>query len=114
MEVGWSVPQSLKTVRKRQGLTQAQVAERMGLTTSAYQHYEGGRSEPKMSDVMVIARAMGCSPCDFFDPAADRDSQAARARELVEDWRQEEASRLSRLRRIHAEIGNLIEEEEGA
>ena len=70
MASGWSVPVALRTVRKRQGLTQAQVAKRMGLTTAAYQHYEGGRSEPRMSDVTALAAAMKVHPCSFFDEPA--------------------------------------------
>ena len=48
----------LKEARKKCGLTQAQVAEKVGTTARAYQYYEAGEREPSVKTAILIAKAL--------------------------------------------------------
>ena len=53
----------LKQIRIEQGLTIRVVAETLGITVSAYAHYEQGIREPSLEILKKI--------CDLFDVSAD-------------------------------------------
>lgn len=53
----------LKQIRIEKGLTIKAVAEMLGITFSAYAHYEQGIREPSISVLKKI--------CDIFDVSAD-------------------------------------------
>ena len=53
----------LKQLRKEKGLTLKQVSAALGLTPSAYAHYEQGIREPSIAVLKKI--------CIFFDVSAD-------------------------------------------
>lgn len=46
---------SLKAVRKSSGKKQREVAEYLGVKIRTYQHYEGGRSEPSITQLIKMA-----------------------------------------------------------
>ena len=50
----------LITARTRAGLTQAEVADRMGTTQSVIARLEGGTRQPSMRTVQRYAEAIGC------------------------------------------------------
>lgn len=52
---------NLKYLRKRLGITQAQMAERLSIKRSLIGAYEEGRAEPKLSTLVSIARLFGIS-----------------------------------------------------
>lgn len=60
------IGEHLRSLRERQRLSQEVVAQHLGLTTGAYQHYESGRSLPGMADVPRLGAALGVPPCDLF------------------------------------------------
>ena len=49
----------VREARRRAGLSQAQLAERLGTTQSAIARLERGRSEPSFSKVVAVARVCG-------------------------------------------------------
>ena len=51
--------QIVREARRRAGLSQAQLADRLGTTQSAIARIECGRSEPSFSKVVAAARACG-------------------------------------------------------
>ena len=51
----------LKSFRKRKGLTQQQVADLMGITVRAYQHYETGDRTPNLKKSFELAEILGIS-----------------------------------------------------
>ena len=55
------VDQNLKILRKKQGYTQAQLAEKLGVKRSLIGAYEEGRAEPKLSTLVNIARLFDIS-----------------------------------------------------
>ncbi|MFC5270312.1 XRE family transcriptional regulator [Adhaeribacter terreus] len=52
---------NLKYLRKRLGITQAQMAEKINIKRSLIGAYEEGRAEPKLSTLVSIARLFGIS-----------------------------------------------------
>lgn len=49
----------LQFARERAGLTQAQVAKKIGITEQTYQRYEYGTSVPNVRTALRIADALG-------------------------------------------------------
>jgi DNA-binding XRE family transcriptional regulator len=56
----FEVARELISARARVGLTQADVAERMGTTQSVVARIESGRRQPSMRTVQRYAQAIGC------------------------------------------------------
>ena len=55
----------LKTLRKGRGLTQFELAEKVGLSRCTISNYECGRRSPHISEIRVLADFFGVS-FDFF------------------------------------------------
>ena len=55
------VNNELKTLRYKAGLTQAQAADRIGISTQGYQRYEYGQSLPSPDKIKPLAAAFGVS-----------------------------------------------------
>lgn len=55
--------QRLKELREEKGLSQKQLAEKTGLSSSSIARWELGQSEPTVSSVSVL--------CDLFEVSAD-------------------------------------------
>jgi transcriptional regulator with XRE-family HTH domain len=58
--------QNVKRTRDRLGLTQAQLAERSGMTPAAISQLEGGQREPSFSTIVKVAAALKTSPNDLM------------------------------------------------
>lgn len=58
---------SLKQKRKALRLTQADMAEKFGLTRQTYQNYENGKTEPTLDMAGQFALFFKCSIGDLFD-----------------------------------------------
>lgn len=56
----FGMARELVAARARAGLTQAEVAERMGTTQSVIARLEGGGRQPSMRTVQRYAKAIGC------------------------------------------------------
>ena len=56
----FEMARELVAARARAGLTQAEVAERMGTTQSVVARLEGGKRQPSMRTVQRYAQALGC------------------------------------------------------
>lgn len=52
---------NFKPLRKAMGLTQQQVADEIGITRQAYNHYETGRRKPDTNMLRLLADVFGCS-----------------------------------------------------
>lgn len=51
--------ENLKNARIRAGLTQAQVAEKIGVAPSSYSFYESGKREPDVLKIRQLADVLG-------------------------------------------------------
>ena len=57
---------AVRRVRDRQGLTQAQLSERSGLSAAAISQIESGQREPTFSTIVRLATALQTSPNDLM------------------------------------------------
>lgn len=63
-----SMAQRIKEERIKNGLTQEQLADQLGVQKSAIAKYENGRIENiKRSTIMRMAAIFGCDPCYLLD-----------------------------------------------
>lgn len=56
----------LKPLRRRAGLTAAQLAARMGYTRTTIYYWEAGRAWPSSEELPKLAGILGCSIDDLF------------------------------------------------
>ncbi|WP_035166536.1 helix-turn-helix transcriptional regulator [Caloramator sp. ALD01] len=57
---------NLKELRKKNKLTQKQMAMKLGISERAYQHYEYGKRKPNLIIAKKIAEVFGCSIDEIF------------------------------------------------
>ena len=57
----------IRESRKRAGLTQQALAEKLGITTSAVCNYESGASFPKAEMVFGLCDILDLTPRDLFE-----------------------------------------------
>ena len=62
---------SLKAIREQQGLSQAALGRRVGLTHQAVQKLESAHSRLSLSTAITLCRAMGVHVADLLDGIAD-------------------------------------------
>lgn len=58
----------LKGARKSQGLTQSEMAERVGMSVRTYQKYEQGETQPTPEILDSFARALNLRPWELVTP----------------------------------------------
>ena len=56
----------LKEKRKSVGLTQLEIAQKVGITDAGYMNYEHGRREPKIGTAIKISDALGIPISELF------------------------------------------------
>lgn len=59
--------QKLTCMRKEQGLTQAELAEALGVSRQAVSRWEGGQSFPSMENLSCLSRLYGVSVDDLVN-----------------------------------------------
>lgn len=52
--------------RKRQGLTQAQLAEQVGMSVVSIAYLETGKRWARLATLRMLAEALDCTIADFF------------------------------------------------
>lgn len=60
---------AIKGLRERAGLTQAQLAEKMGASQSAVALWETGARMPRSNKLQKLAEVLECTVADLFDNA---------------------------------------------
>ena len=56
----------IKSLRVRKGLTQAEIAEKLGVSTKVYIRYENQPYDVPIKRYQQIADILGCKASDFF------------------------------------------------
>lgn len=69
---------NIKVLRKGKGLTQAQLAERLGINRSVIGAYEEGRAEPKLSTLVLMSQFFDVSIDDLLLKSMDHHSRPKR------------------------------------
>lgn len=57
----------LRAIRVRKGMLQKDVANYLGITQSAYHHYESGRNEPDIATLRKLADLFGITTDELTD-----------------------------------------------
>ena len=66
MEVAKKIGQNLKEARKFKGLTQKQVAEKMGMKQQQYSRFENGVFELNYHQILFLCNLYEISPNELF------------------------------------------------
>lgn len=61
----------IKTLRREKHLTQAQLAEKMGVINSAVANWEAETTLPRARQLPLLAAVLGCSINDLFVSAKE-------------------------------------------
>jgi transcriptional regulator with XRE-family HTH domain len=82
---------ALAARRRRRGLTQAQVAEIMGVEKETVSRMENGVISPTLLRLRQMAGILGCPLSDLFrDPSSDAEAQADAIADLLQELPREE------------------------
>lgn len=65
--------EKLKLMRKKAGLTQKEVADKLGITYQSYGQYERGLRNPKYTSIEKIASALNCDISEILTPDEQRE-----------------------------------------
>ena len=67
--IAWEVIQlNLAALRKRKGLTQAELAAAVGVSTSAVGNWEAGLRRPRYESLLRLASVLGVTIDDLLSP----------------------------------------------
>lgn len=78
-----TISQNLKDLRRLSGLTQEQVAEKVGLTRQAISGYESGRTQPDLAMLEQLAEVYGVEITDVLYGAGPRQRRLRLLRRLA-------------------------------
>ena len=83
MKVKELVGRQIQIARKRKGLTQEEVAERIGITPKYLSSIERGQANPTLDLIMNLAESIKVPVGDFFDVAEEMKDRPELIRRLT-------------------------------
>lgn len=102
-----TIAKKIKTLRKARGMTQEQLADRLGVKRSTISNYEIGRRSPHIKELEAISEALGVS-LEYFGIGGNQVFDLiARARMMFddEDISQEEKAKVYKeIMRLYLEL----------
>ncbi len=87
---------SVREARHKQGLTQLELAERLGKTDRSFSDLENGKTDPKLSTIAQISLELGIS-VDSAIGVLPKDDVALCVKQFFKDMPAEEAEKYIRL-----------------
>ena len=84
-----SFGERLKTLRKKAGLTQEELADRSGFSIATIRRWEWGERIPRVDDIKKIARALGVSVDDLLHENRTQSSGWVLTVRIANDFREE-------------------------
>ena len=94
--------ENLKNARIRAGLTQAQIAEKIGVAPSSYSFYESGKREPDVMKIKQIASVLGVTGDDLLGIEFD-------STYIMERLTNEESEMLDKYRSLRRSYKNIVD-----
>ena len=81
---------NIRAMRKKAGMTQADLAEAMGVNLSTVGNWEREITVPDAEQIWNCAVALGCTPNDLlgWEPDDSREEMTLDERTVLEDYRQ--------------------------
>jgi transcriptional regulator with XRE-family HTH domain len=102
---------AIAALRKAKSLTQAQVAEGVGVEKETISRMENGVISPSLTRLRQIADVLDCSLCDLFrSRSPDVTDQAHSIIELIQDLAEEERTMVVK---FVAEVAKLLKARKG-
>lgn len=65
--------EKIRLMRKKAGLTQKEVADKLGITYQSYGQYERGVRKPKYESIQRLATVLNCDIAEFLTPAEEKE-----------------------------------------
>ena len=82
-----SIGENIKNLRKKAGITQQELADRIGIPFQSISQWECGKRNPKYITVIRIAEALECNPNEIFFPVrTNADKVRAMSDEEMAVW----------------------------
>jgi transcriptional regulator with XRE-family HTH domain len=108
----------LRALRLRAGLTQVELAQRIGCTHQQLQKYETGANRLAAGRLMRLAEALDCSPAELLESEAPKrprgtEARIARLFELVRSLPRRDVMVLLAVARLLAERGPVASDGDG-
>lgn len=91
-------------LRRKAKLTQAQLAQKTGVSQPAISQIENGVLSMDLAWMRAFARELGCAPADLLDPADNPDRLDEEERELIADYRSADQVQRDLTRRVAAPV----------
>lgn len=82
-----SIGTNIKRYREQAGMTQAELANKMGISDKTISSWEIDRTEPKMGKVEQLARVLGCQKSDIIGADGKAETLSAEEKALMADYR---------------------------
>lgn len=76
----FDIGRRIAELRAARGLTQEQLAERLGIDPTHLQKIEGGRLNVTVRTLVTLAAALGCTPGELFEAPQSREVKVGRPR----------------------------------
>lgn len=67
-----NIGRALRYYRKKTGLKQADIAEKLQISRQAYSNYENGKREPNIDLICGMAQMFGITTDEFFKKAMEK------------------------------------------
>lgn len=91
-------------MRKKAGLTQAELADRAGTTQESVSQYENGRRPLNLDWMKIFARELRCTVADLLDADDNPDRLADDERDLIGRYRSADEVQRETLKRVSAAV----------
>ena len=80
-----AISERLKDLRKKKGLTQAELAKKVGLSIATIQGYEQGKYEPKYENLCNLAIALDVGILDLVNKEEFKKMEDIRVQEIMQE-----------------------------
>ena len=80
-----AISERLKDLRKKKGLTQAELAKKVGLSIATIQGYEQGKYEPKYENLCNLAIALDAGILDLVNKEEFKKMEDIRVQEIMQE-----------------------------
>lgn len=82
--LAYIVGNNIALTRKRKGMTQAELAEKLEMSAESLSRIENGTVAPRFPRIQAMAQALGCSVADLFRSLDDSaDTRAASISDML-------------------------------
>ena len=102
------IASNLKALRRAQGWSQTELANRVGLNRGNIASYESGSAEPNICKTLRISKLFGISPRDLIRDDLSKPSTLARARSAFRLNEAERYDRIAALRDKANQLNHLV------